>query len=60
LTTENKIKEQGRVFKRFAEAYRGKPVVIPTSPLPPPPSERTDESTWRWLLDWMGEKDHSQ
>jgi hypothetical protein len=60
LTTENKIKEQGRVFKRFAEAYRGKPAVIPTSPLPPPPTQRNDESTWRWLLDWMSEKDHSQ
>lgn len=56
LTTENKLKEQGKVFKRFAEAYRGKPVVLPSSPLPPPPAERSDQVTWRWLLDWMGEK----
>ncbi len=53
MTVDNRIKEQGRVFKRFAEAHRGKPVRIPTTPLPPPPAERTANATWRWLLEWM-------
>ena len=54
MTVENKIKEQGRMFKRLAEAYRGKPVIIPDGALPPPPAQRTNEETWRWLLEWMG------
>ncbi len=53
LTTDNQLKEQGRVFKQFADAYRGKPVVIPTNPLPQPPVERNEQATWRWLLEWM-------
>jgi hypothetical protein len=55
LTTDNKLKQQGMVFKQIADAYRGKPVVIPTSPLPPPPVNHNEQSTWRWLLDWMSE-----
>ena len=54
MTVDNRIKEQGRVFKRLADAYRGKAVVIPGKALPPPPQQRTMEATWRWLLDWMG------
>jgi len=53
MTVDNKIKEQGRVFKKLADTYRGKPVIIPSRPLPPPPSQRTDEATWQWLLEWM-------
>jgi Cellulase (glycosyl hydrolase family 5) len=53
MTVDNRIKEQGRVFKRFAETYRGKPVSIPTTSLPPPPVKRNADATWRWLLDWM-------
>jgi hypothetical protein len=51
---DNQIKEQGRMFKRLADAYRGKSVVIPDKPLPPPPTQRTFEATWRWMLAWMG------
>jgi len=54
LTTDNRLKQQGQVFKQIADAYRGKPVSIPTTPLPPPPVERGEQATWRWLLDWMG------
>jgi len=53
LTNDGRIKEQGRVFKQLAEAHRGKPVVFPAKPVPPPPAQRTMETTWRWLLDWM-------
>jgi endo-1,4-beta-mannosidase len=53
MTVENKIKEQGLMFKRLAETYRNKPVIFPEKHLPPPPRERTDETTWEWLLDWM-------
>ena len=53
MTVDNKIKEQGRVFKRLADAHRGKPVVIPDNPLPAPPPQRTNEATWQWLLEWM-------
>lgn len=56
MTVDNRIKEQGRMFKRLADAYRGKPVQIPATPLPPPPARRTMDTTWRWLLDWMGRK----
>ena len=57
LTTDNRIKEQGRMFKRLADAYRGKPVVIPDQPLPPPPAQRTDEAAWQWMLAWMNWKE---
>jgi hypothetical protein len=54
LTNDGRVKEQGRMFRQLAESYRGKPVSFSNSSLPPPPSDRTDENTWRWLLDWMG------
>ncbi|HEY5913858.1 MAG TPA: hypothetical protein VJA21_24990 [Verrucomicrobiae bacterium] len=54
MTVDNRIKEQGRMFKRLADAHRGKPVSIPAKSLPPPPAVRTPEATWAWLLDWMG------
>jgi endo-1,4-beta-mannosidase len=54
LTNDGRIKEQGRVFKQLAEAYRGKPVIFPGRSLPPPPGKPTTDATWRWMLDWMG------
>lgn len=54
MTCDNRIKEQGRMFKRLADAYCGKSVKIAGASLPPPPAQRTAEGTWRWLLDWMG------
>ena len=56
LTNDGRMKEQGRVFKELADAYRGKPVRFPTASVPAPPAERTQDGTWRWLLDWMGWK----
>jgi endo-1,4-beta-mannosidase len=56
LTNDSKVKEQGRVFRQLADAYRGKPVIYPNQPLPPPPANRTQETSWRWMLDWMGWK----
>jgi hypothetical protein len=58
LTNDGRVKEQGRVFKQLAEAYRGKAAVYPKASLPEPPRERTMDGTWRWLLDWM--KDSGQ
>jgi hypothetical protein len=60
LTTDNRLKPQGQVFKQIADAYRGKPVIIPATPLPSPPVERNDWATWRWLLDWMGTSSSAQ
>jgi endo-1,4-beta-mannosidase len=54
LTNDGRVKEQGRVFKQLAATYRGKPVAYSKSSLPPPPGERTQEGTWRWVLDWLG------
>jgi hypothetical protein len=54
LTNDGRVKDQGRVFSQLAQAYRGKAVKFPTKTLPPPPSERTQEGTWRWILEWMG------
>ncbi len=53
MTVDNRIKEQGRMFKRLADEFRGKAVVIPSTPLPLPPNERNDAATWKWLLAWM-------
>ena len=58
LTNDGRVKEQGKVFKQLADAYRGKPVVFPTQPLPPAPGDRnqnaSSDASWRWMLDWMG------
>lgn len=56
LTNDGRVKEQGKVFKQLAEAYRGKAVVFPTQPLPPPPVNRNPDTTWRWMLDWLAWK----
>jgi hypothetical protein len=56
LTNDGRVKEQGRVFQRLAETYRGKPVNFPRGTPPSPPREPTDQATWAWLLDWMGWK----
>jgi len=56
LTNDGRVKEQGRTFKRLADAYRGKQVAFPTKSIPPPPPDRTMDTTWRWMLDWMGWK----
>jgi hypothetical protein len=53
MTVDNRIKEQGRKFKELAKHYRGQPVIIPSTTLPPPPTERTHDATWKWLLEWM-------
>jgi len=59
LTNDGKVKPAGHVFKGLADSYRGKPVAFPTSSLPPPPTDHTQEGTWRWILDWLGWKpDH--
>ena len=56
MTNDGRVKEQGRVFSQLANAYRGKAVTFPKALVPPPPSEPTQENTWRWILDWMGWK----
>jgi endo-1,4-beta-mannosidase len=56
LTNEGRVKEQGHMFRELARGYRGKPVRYPKSILPPPAQEPTVESTWHWLLEWMGWK----
>jgi endo-1,4-beta-mannosidase len=56
LTNDGRVKEQGRVFKRLAETYGGKPVVYSKASLLAPPTERTQDGTWRWVLDWLGWK----
>jgi len=55
MTNDGRVKEQGRVFQQLAQTYRGKAVRFPKAG-PPPPVHPTEESTWRWLLDWMGWK----
>ena len=53
LTNDGKVKEQGRVFKQLADAYRGKHVKFPTSVPPPPPAPQTFDQTWKWLLEFL-------
>ena len=54
LTNDGRVKEQGRVFKQLAEAYRGKPVKYPSASLPHPPTDPTMQRTWAWINDWLG------
>jgi endo-1,4-beta-mannosidase len=56
LTNDGKVKEQGKVLKQLAEAYRGKAVSFPKSPIPAPPVHRNQDVSWQWMLDWMGWK----
>ena len=56
LTNDGRGKEQGRVFKQLADTYRGKLVSFPKASLPAPPTDRSQNGTWKWLLDWMGWK----
>ena len=56
FTNDGRVKEQGRAFKRLADAYRGKPVVYPTASLPTPPEPHTADETWKWINDWLGWK----
>lgn len=53
LTNEGTVKEQGRVFKRLADTYRGKPVNFPTTTPPPPPAAQGFDQTWKWLLEFL-------
>jgi endo-1,4-beta-mannosidase len=50
LTNDGRVKEQGRTFQKLAAQYRGKPVVYPTAPILPPPTEISVEGTWQWML----------
>ncbi len=52
IDESGRIKPTGRLFRRIADRYRGRPVAMPPAP-PPPPAQRTDAGTWRWLAEWM-------
>lgn len=54
FTNDRRLKEQGRVYKELAAAYRGKPVRIPKASLPEPPAELTFATTWNWLNNYIG------
>lgn len=53
LTNGGKVKEQGKMFQRIADAYRAKPVIFPSQPIQPPPDNRTFDTAWQWMLHWM-------
>jgi hypothetical protein len=52
MTADNRIKEQGRLFRDLARHYRGR-AVTPPGQVPPSPRRRTSEATWSRLLEWM-------
>ena len=56
LTNDGRVKEQGRVFKQLADAYRGKAVSFPATSVPEPPRERTMDGKWAWINEWLGWK----
>ncbi|MGB6974510.1 MAG: hypothetical protein WBD67_07495 [Terracidiphilus sp.] len=56
LTNDGRVKEQGRAFKQLAASYGGKSVAIPKGSAPEPPTVRTLDGTWQWILDWLGWK----
>jgi hypothetical protein len=56
MTSDNRIKPQGRAFAAIAKEFGGK--SVPASalrPVPPPPTEHENEATWQWLEKWIGE-----
>jgi endo-1,4-beta-mannosidase len=53
LTNDGKVKEQGRVFKQLADAWRGKPVAFPAAAPPPPPANYSTDASWKWMLDYL-------
>jgi endo-1,4-beta-mannosidase len=53
LTNDGRVKEQGRVFKQLADAYRGKPVAFPAAAPKSPPAEHSLDATWKWMLDLL-------
>jgi len=59
LTNDGRVKDQGRVFQQLAAEYRGKRVNFPTASLPSPPTDRTQDGTWQWILSWLGWKAES-
>lgn len=56
LTNDGAVKEQGRVFRQLADAYRGKPVAFPSAVPMPAPTPQDFGSTWTWMLDYLGWK----
>jgi endo-1,4-beta-mannosidase len=56
LTNDGRIKEQGRIFKQLADAYRGKPVVFPTATPAPPPTPQNLDNSWKWMLNELAWK----
>lgn len=56
FTNDGKIKDQGRIFKQLADSYREKPVRFPSRAIPPSPAHPTHDTSWQWMLDWMGWK----
>lgn len=50
MTVDQRNEDRDRTFERLADQYRGKPVVIPTRPLP---GTRTMAAAWAWLLTSM-------
>ena len=57
MTNDGRVKDAGRTFQQLAAAYRGKTVTMPQRNVPAPPAEPTMETTWAWLLEWMGWKE---
>ncbi len=53
LTNDGRVKDQGRVFRQLASAYGGKPVKFPSDSPPSPPTDRTLDGTWQWILNWL-------
>ncbi len=56
LTNDGRVKPQGKVFQQLANAYRGKAVTFSKRPIAPPPVNRTFDTAWQWMLDWIGWK----
>ncbi len=53
IDNANRIKPQGHAFRRVVERWRGKPVAAARAPAAPP-TVRSDDATWTWLMAHMG------
>lgn len=54
MTNDRKLKPHAYVFKELAESFRGKAVMMPSSPASAPPKIHHMDSVWAWLDDWVG------
>jgi len=53
IDCDNKVKPQGRSFARVAAEFKGKKAQTPCASVSELPKDRTQDSTWAWIDQWL-------